>query len=53
MKEIDKNCKVIIASGFMSTNSITELKEKGLSGFLEKPYRGYELSQLLNELISS
>lgn len=49
MKEIDNNCKVIISSGFTKDENIDDLKEAGLIGFIHKPYRISELSQLLND----
>jgi len=52
MKEIDKNCKIIFSSGFTKNENISELKESGLLGFLRKPFRDYELSQLLAEILS-
>jgi YesN/AraC family two-component response regulator len=51
-KEIDMNCKIIISSGFTNYNSLNELKESGLSGFILKPYKNYELSQLIANILN-
>lgn len=52
MKKIDNNCKIIIASGFTKNESLSELREAGLAGFLHKPFRDYELSNLLAETLA-
>ncbi len=53
IKEIDKNCKIIIASGFTKHENLEELKKSGLNGFLRKPYRNSELSQLLAKVLKN
>ena len=53
MKGIDKNCKVIISSGFTKDESLDELKQLGLAGFIHKPFRFLELSQLLAKILRS
>ena len=52
MREIDENCKIIISSGFSKDKDLNELKKKGLNGFIRKPYRKFELSQLIAEVLS-
>lgn len=47
---INPSCKVILSSGFTKNDSLTELFEKGLWRFLPKPYRSYELADMLQEL---
>lgn len=49
MREIDANCKVVISSGFTKNENLIELKEIGLSGFIQKPFRGYDLSKFLTD----
>ena len=49
LKEIDSSCKVLISSGYTKDENINDLKKLGLVGFIHKPYRISELSQLLNE----
>ena len=53
MKKIDKNCKVVISSGFTKDESLDELKQLGLAGFIHKPFRLLELSQLLANILGS
>jgi CheY-like chemotaxis protein len=52
MKEIDKNCKVIISSGFTKDENLILLKEQGLSGFLKKPFSRNELGELIHRILS-
>jgi len=51
MKEININCKVIISSGFTKFESPEELEKLGLAGFLQKPFRYFELSKLLAKIL--
>jgi len=53
LREIDGNCKIVISSGFTKNENMTELREKGLAGTINKPYRSYELSRLLAEVLKS
>ncbi len=53
MYRIDPTCKVIISSGFSKSRDIDELKKNGLSGFIQKPFRNSQLSQLLAEVLSN
>ena len=53
MCEIDKNCKVLISSGFSKDENLEELKKLGLAGFIRKPYRDYQLSQLVAEILNA
>ncbi len=53
MKEINKNCKVVISSGFLKDNDIEELKKMGLQGFIHKPYRSEELNKLLKKILKT
>lgn len=51
MKEIDNDCIVIISSGFLKDENLNELKDAGLAGFIQKPFRDYELSKLLSRVL--
>lgn len=51
MKEIDQNCKIIIASGFTQNENLEELKKAGLSGFISKPFNSFDISKLLAEVL--
>lgn len=50
MKEIDENCKIIIASGYTKDEKIDELIEDGVKGFIIKPYKISEISRVLDEV---
>ncbi|MBI9102738.1 MAG: response regulator [Spirochaetales bacterium] len=52
IKEIDENCKVIITSGYTDNENISKLINSGLAGFINKPYRIYELRQLLKDILN-
>jgi PAS domain S-box-containing protein len=51
IRKLKENAKVIIASGFTKDESLSDLRDAGLSGFIRKPYRESELSQLVSEVI--
>ena len=53
MKQVDNNCKVIMSSGFTRNENINEMKKSGLSGFIQKPYQYFELSQLLAKVLKT
>ncbi len=50
MKKINPDCKVIISSGFTKDENLNQLKNDGLLGHMQKPFRDSELSKLLSEL---
>lgn len=50
MISIDPKCKVIISSGFTQNENIMDLKEMGLAGFINKPFKDHQLSKLLIEI---
>ncbi len=52
LKEADENCKVIISSGYTDNEIYDELKQAGISGFIHKPYKRYELSQLMHSVLN-
>jgi len=47
IKSIDKNARVIMSSGFSRDEDMDDLKQKGLSGFIRKPYRRAEISRVV------
>ncbi|MGL1934315.1 MAG: response regulator [Fibrobacterales bacterium] len=44
---------VIISSGFVKDERITPLVEQGLNGFIRKPFRDYELSELVSSILEN
>jgi CheY-like chemotaxis protein len=53
MKEIAKDCKVIVASGFSKNNDIEDMKAHGLYGFIQKPYKNSALTLLIHNALYS
>ena len=53
LKEINKDCKIIISSGFTKDNTMEDMKKAGLIGFIQKPYRDYELSKIVSNALNS
>ncbi len=51
MKEINRDCKIIITSGFTKDESLSELREDGLAGFIQKPFNIYELGRILKTVL--
>lgn len=51
LKEIDKDCLVVISSGYAKDESLQDLKAEGLAGFIQKPFRINELNQLINSVL--
>ena len=52
MKNIKADVKIIVSSGFSKDDDLKELKKHGLSGFIQKPYRKFELSQIVAKILS-
>ena len=52
LKSICPEVKVVLASGFSKEEDIEMMKEKGLCGFIHKPYSLRELSCLLNRILA-
>jgi two-component system cell cycle sensor histidine kinase/response regulator CckA len=47
LQEIDHNVRVILSSGFSREENVGEMKNNGLAGFIRKPYRSADLSQIV------
>ena len=52
MREIDPNIKIVISSGFIKDENIDNLRKDGLFGYIGKPYRDVELSELLRNVLN-
>jgi len=48
LKKINKNCKIIISTGFCDNEELDELRELGLEGVLYKPFQINELCKQLD-----
>jgi signal transduction histidine kinase/CheY-like chemotaxis protein len=53
LREINPHCKVIISSGYTKDENLQELTDAGLAGFISKPYRNFEMSQLLSKVLNT
>jgi PAS domain S-box-containing protein len=51
LRSINENCKVLISSGYTNDENIDVLLNEGLAGFIHKPYRISELSQILDGIL--
>ncbi len=53
LMEFDKNCKIVISSGYTKNESIDEMMKEGLCGFISKPYMFEDLNQMLHSILNS
>jgi PAS domain S-box-containing protein len=51
LREIDSTIPVIISSGFSKEEDTNAMKEKGISGFLHKPFRRVELAEAVGTIL--
>ncbi len=52
LRKIDPDVRVIISSGFTPPDILRELNGKGLSGFIQKPYKQKEFSTLIHKVLT-
>jgi len=53
MSEIDKNLKVLLASGFRRDERVEDLLKAGVKDFIQKPYTLGKLSEKIYEVVNS
>jgi PAS domain S-box-containing protein len=51
LKEVDRQCKVVLSSGYMKQEDLDFLKRSGLDGFIRKPYTKSELRKVLFNIL--
>ncbi|MDC7231921.1 MAG: response regulator [Spirochaetales bacterium] len=51
IKDIRSQIPVILASGFLKAEDLSDLKAKGLSGFIQKPFTSAELSRIVSKVL--
>jgi CheY-like chemotaxis protein len=51
LRELDHTLPIVICSGFSKVQDLDALKEKGISGFLQKPFRRAQLAQAVSASI--
>lgn len=47
MKKLKPDCRVIVSSGFAKEDDLSEMEQLGICGFLRKPFKMADLSQLI------
>ncbi|HRX15149.1 MAG TPA: ABC transporter substrate binding protein [Spirochaetota bacterium] len=52
IREIDPFMPIVVCSGFAHEQDISKMTEEGLNGFLLKPYRRFELAQMLYKVLN-
>jgi CheY-like chemotaxis protein len=52
LKEIDKNVKVLLSSGYSINGQAAEILNRGCDGFIQKPFKLNELSYKLREILA-
>jgi two-component system, cell cycle sensor histidine kinase and response regulator CckA len=53
MREIRGDVRVILSSGYSESEAVERFPNKGLAGFIQKPYRPQELFQKVGEALSA
>ncbi len=51
LKEIDKDIRVILSSGYSIEGRATEIMNRGCNGFLQKPFKLNQLSQSIKDVL--
>ncbi|MFC1558656.1 PAS domain S-box protein [candidate division KSB1 bacterium] len=51
LKDINPDVKVLLMSGFSQNGKAAEILNEGISGFLHKPFKLYELSKIISETL--
>ena len=51
LKEINRNIKVLLSSGYSIEGQATEILERGCNGFIQKPFNMRQLSQRMREIL--
>ncbi len=52
MKKIDPDVRILVCSGSVRDSSLQFFRESGFSGFLEKPFRRWELGNMVHNLLN-
>lgn len=53
LKKIQPGIPIVLASGFSRNEDLIDLEKQGLSGFIQKPYRGSELSHIVAKVLDN
>ena len=50
MRAINPDARIVLSSGFSREEDLNDIKQQGLSGFIQKPFRSSELTNILSDL---
>ncbi len=53
LKRINPECRVILSSGYNSTEAIQQFSGKGLAGFVQKPFTPHALSEEVKKILGA
>lgn len=53
VREIKRNVKVIVSSGYMSEEQREKLKEYGVDGFLDKPFKDEDAMSIISKVLAN
>jgi len=53
LASLNKKTQVIIATGYANENDLQELIEKGVSAYIQKPFRKAQLSQVIHSILTT
>ena len=51
MKQVKPDVRVLLSSGYSSTDQVAALIEKGCRGFIQKPYDTVKMSRTLRTIL--
>jgi len=51
IRKIDPDARVVLSSGYTNEDDLEEMRANGLSGFLQKPYRGAALIEIVTSAL--
>ncbi len=51
LRKIDPGIKVLLSSGFSQNGLASDIMNEGVSGFIQKPFKMYELSKVINDIL--
>jgi DNA-binding NtrC family response regulator len=53
LRKIDPNVKILLASGYVSEEEISDLLEQGANGFLHKPHKITQLASEIRKILDN
>ena len=53
IKQIRPDVKVLLSSGYSSTDQVAALIERGCNGFIQKPYDTVKMSRIIRTILDT